>query len=374
MTSQGWFLREFSVQLQKEAVDPRSIQAAAASIVSGQQRSFEVFWDGSQFRLFFGSSTPWDLDFMTKVYNHHVKIGLPAEGSNFLFVSPGGCNNHYPVPDWLPKLDPSRTKFFFVGNELGHCFAVLDTRKTGALLTPLLLALQRSRFAWAEFEWFEADLRVHLGELKSSMFLRWKDIDTPIEKTSTWTDSYGEIHSNTKKYDHPAKYGEFHSSHGKLRGHIESKMSSRLAAMIVRGVVDIGSDGSFNELPFSIIEDSGEIRRGRWLDSSHSLSSSGDSRLGDALKERWSDDPRMLLDMVTRRVFDVEQPMESFVKDYLPWRHSLPFVILGREEVGLLIHPPSTEVSGLKTTRRSELPPLSLNRMAEKRGIQITGA
>jgi hypothetical protein len=82
----------------------------------------------------------------------------------------------------------------------------------------------------------------------------------------------------------------------------------------------------------------------------------------------------MLLDIVTRRVFDIEQPMESFVKDYLPWRHSLPFVILGREEMGLLIHPPSTEVSGLKTTRRSELPPPLSNRVAEKRGIQIAGA
>jgi hypothetical protein len=76
---QGWFLREFSFQLQKEAVDPRSIQAAAASLVSRQQRSFEVFWDGSEFRLFFGSSTPWDLDFMTKVYSQHIMIGLPAE-------------------------------------------------------------------------------------------------------------------------------------------------------------------------------------------------------------------------------------------------------------------------------------------------------
>jgi hypothetical protein len=371
---QGWFLKEFSVQLQKEAVDPRSIQAAAASIVSRQPRSFELSWDGSEFRLFFGSSTPWDLDFMTKVYNQHVMIGLPAERADFLFVSPGRGNDRYPAPGWLPKLDPSRAKFFFVGNELGHCFAVLDTRKTGVLMAPLLLVLQRSRFAWAEFEWFEADLRVHLGELKSAMFLRWRDIDTPIEKTSTWTDSNGMTHSYTKKYDHPEKYGEFHSSHDKLRGHIESKMGSRLAAMIVRGVVDIGSEEGFHELPFSMIEDSGEVRRGRWLDSSHRSSSGGDSRLGDALKERWSDDPRMLLDMVTRRVFDIEQPMESFMKDYLPWRHSLPFVILGREEVGLLIHPPSTEVSGLKTTRRSELPPPTSNRMAEKRGIQIAGA
>jgi hypothetical protein len=371
---QGWFLREFSVQLQKEAQDPRAIQASAAAIVSRSPRSFEVFWDGSEFRLCLGSSTSWDLDFMTKIYRQHVMVGLPDESTDFLLVSPGGGNNRDPVPGWLQKLDPARTKFFFVGNELGHCFAVLDTRKTGILMTPLLLTLQRSRFAWAQFVWFEADVRGYLGELKSAMFQRWKDIDTPIEKTYTWTDSYGRIHDYTKKYDHPAKYGEFHSSHDKLRGHIESKMGSRLAVMIIRGVVDIGSEGGFHELPFSMIEDSAEVRRGRWLSSPHLSSSGGDSRLGDVLKERWSDDPRILVDMIRRRVFDVEKPMESFVEDYLPWRRSLPFVILGTEEMGLLIHPPSTEVSGLKTTRRSELPPPSPNRMAEKRGIQIAGA
>jgi hypothetical protein len=76
--------------------------------------------------------------------------------------------------------------------------------------------------------------------------------------------------------------------------------------------------------------------------------------------------------VVTRRVTDVQEPVENYVRDYLPWRHSLPFVILGSEEMGLLVHPPSSQVSGLRTTRNSELPPPPPGRMAEKRGIQIT--
>jgi len=75
-----------------------------------------------------------------------------------------------------------------------------------------------------------------------------------------------------------------------------------------------------------------------------------------------------------RRVIDVEDPVENYVRDYLPWRHSLPFLILGSEEMGLLLHPPSSQVSGLRTTRNSELPPRSAGRTAEKRGIQVTGS
>ena len=81
----------------------------------------------------------------------------------------------------------------------------------------------------------------------------------------------------------------------------------------------------------------------------------------------------MLLDMVQRRAFDVRGQMASYVRDYLPRRHSLPFVILGREEMGLLVHPPSSDLRGLKTTRGSELPPPSPTRMEGKQGITIAG-
>jgi len=81
----------------------------------------------------------------------------------------------------------------------------------------------------------------------------------------------------------------------------------------------------------------------------------------------------MLIDMAMRRTFDVQEPTEAYVRDYLPWRHSLPFVILESEEMGLLVHPPSSDVNGLRTTRNSELPPQSSGRRAEKPGIQIAG-
>jgi hypothetical protein len=276
------------------------------------------------------------------------------------------------VPAWLPELDPAKTRFFFVGNELAHCFAVFDTRKTGLLMTPLLITLQRSRFAWVQFEWSEAELRGALGDLKSVMFRRWKEIDTPIQKAYEWTDSSGRLHSGTREEDHPAKYGDFHSYHDRLSAHIDSKVSFRLVAMTIRGVVDLGSEG-VGQLPFSMIEDAGDVRRGRWLGPSQGSSWGGGSKLGESLKVWWSDDPRMLIDMAMRRAIDVQEPVKSYAREYLHQRHSLPFVMLGSEEMGLLVHPPSSDVSGLRTTRNSELPPPSPSRMAEKQGIQITG-
>ena len=381
---QKWFLHPFSVPLQKEPMDPTTIQAAAAATVSRQPRSFEVFWNGSELELCFGASTSWDLDLTMELYRQHIKVGQAAGGdggggsdadATTIVAAPAEDGNAcYPAPGWLPRLDPSRTSFFFVGNELGHCFAVFDTRRTGMLMTPLLTTLQRSRFAWVQFEWFEADLRGQLSDLKSAMLLRWKDIDTPIMKTFERTDSAGRPHMVTEKRDHPAKHGEFHSSQGMLKAHIESKMGSRLAAMIVRGLVDLGQEGGVDELPFNIIEDTGEVRPRRELRPWQVQAPSGEAKVGERLKAWWSHDPRILLDLVRRRAFDVDRPMRAYVKDYLPWRRSLPFVLLGSEEMGLLVHPPSSDVNGLKTTRRSELPPPSPNGRAEKRGIQIAGA
>jgi hypothetical protein len=366
-----WFLQPISVPLQKEPLEPHALQAAAAALVAKNPRSFEAFWDGSKLELCFGSSTSWDLDLALKRYRQHVKVGLPA--SDEFAANARMEGGALPVPSWLPKLDPTKTRFFFVGNEQAHCFAVFDTRKTGLLMTPLLITLQRSRFAWVQFEWFEADLRRSLMDLKSVMFSRWKEIDTPIQKTHEWTDSSGKSHSNTMEEDHVDKYGEFHTHHDRLSAHIDSKVSSRLVAMIIRGVTDLGDRG-VGQLPFGMIEDAGDVRRGRWLGPSQGSSLGGDSKLGECLRVWWSDDPRMLVDLATRRAFDVHESVGSYVRDYLPWRHSLPFVILGSEEMGLLVHPPSSNVNGLRITRNSELPSPPSGRRAEKPGIQITEA
>ena len=369
MTSQKWFLQPIAVPLRKEPLEPQAVQSAASALVAKSPRTFEVFWDGSELHLCFGSSTSWDLDIAVKRYRQHVNVGLAPWGdvSTTSATVDGG---EYPVPSWLPRLDSAQTRFFFVGNEQAHCFAVFDTKKTGLLMTPLLTTLQRSRSAWAQFEWTEADLRIPLADLKSALFRRWKEIDTPVRKTYEWTDSSGRSHSSTREEDHPSKYGEFHTYHDKLGAHIDSKVSSRLVAMTVRGVVDGGSEG-VGQLPFGMIEDAGDVRRGRWLGPSQAASWGGDSKLGESLKVWWSDDPRMLVDMVIRRVIDVQEPVENYVRDYLPWRHSLPFIILGSEEMGLLVHPPSNQVSRLRTTRDSGLPSSS-SRRAEKLGIQVT--
>lgn len=367
---QKWFLQPISVPLQKERLDPSSVQAAADAIVSKNPRSFEVFWNGSELELCFGSSTAWDLDLALRLYRQHVKVGLSEGGEMATATARGGGS--FPVPQWLPKLDPSRARFFFVGNEEGHCFAAFETRKTGLLMTPLLISLHRSRLAWVQFEWFEADLHGHLGDLRWRLAERHEAISRPIESRYPAIDSAGNTYTKTEKVENPAMRGEFHTFYPNLSAHIEAKTRSRLSAMIVRGVVNPG-EGGVGELPFGMIEDTGEVGRGRWLGSPQSSGWGGESKLGDSLRAWWTGDPRMLLDMVQRRAFDVRGPMESYVNDYLPWRHSLPFVILGREEMGLLIHPPSSDLRGLRTTRGSELPPPSPTRMAGKQGIQIAG-
>jgi len=43
---------------------------------------------------------------------------------------------------------------------------------------------------------------------------------------------------------------------------------------------------------------------------------------------------------------DVKGLIKSYVRDYLFWKHSLPFVIPGREEMGLLVHRPSSDLRG----------------------------
>ena len=368
---QRWFLHPLSVPQQEDPLEPQALQAAAAAVVAKNPRTFEILWGGKELELCFGSSTLWDLDLALKRYRQHIMVGLPTlDGAD---VTNATINEEaYPVPSWLPQLDPARTRFFFVGNEQGHCFAFFDTKKTGLLMAPLLITLRRCRFAWVQFEWSEADLRGSLGDLRSTMFSRWKEIDTPIRKPYTWTDSMGVSRGGTREIDHPAKYGEFHTYHDRLSAHIDSKVSSRLVAMTIRGVVDSGPK-EVGQLPFSIIEDAGDVRRGRWLGPSQGASLGGGSKLGESLQVWWSDDPRMLIDMATRRTLDVRELLEKYARDYFPWRHSLPFVILGSEEMGLLVHPPSSNVEGLKTTRESGLPPPPSRRMAEKRGIEITG-
>ena len=362
---QKWFLQPISVPLQKEPLEPASLQAGAEAVVAKGPRSFEVFWDGSDFDLCFGAPTSWDLDLTLKLYLQHVKVGLPSSPERSTPASKDGAE--YPAPPWLTKLDPSSARFFFVGNERGHCFAVLDTRKTGQLMTPLLITLQRSRFAWVQFEWFEADLKGLLGDLRHAMAHRHKVISS--DYISPYSYVFDEIPVKT---EHPAKGGDFFVHYPKLKDHIEAKESSSLVAMVIRGVVDPGRGGIL-QLPFGMIEDVGEVRRGRWLGPSPGQSLGGDSKLGDRLSAWWNDDPRMLLDMVQRRAFDVRGPMASYVEDYLPRRHSLPFVILGWEEMGLLVHPPSSDLRGLKTTRGGELPPPSPNRMEQKQGITVAG-
>ena len=132
------------------------------------------------------------------------------------------------------------------------------------------------------------------------------------------------------------------------------------------------TDGAQREqLPFSSIEDTDELRPPATLPFGQVSIHIGESKVGERLKEQWTNDARMLVDLVERRVFDADREMEKYVESFLLDRRGLPFAIFTADEVGLIVHPPSSDIRGLRTTQQSELPPPRSSRV-EKSGIQVT--
>lgn len=368
-TTKKWFLREIAVPLaQGDNLDLREVQLAASSVVSSRPRSFEIFWDGANFELSFGAPTKEDVDHMVESYRQCIKVGIVNED-----VGPSKSGGRFPAPRWLSRLDPSTCKFFFVGNAYGHAFCLYDVKRMGRLMTPLLLALRRSGFAWVQFLFFEHYLQRHLSELGGKMRDRYLIIDTPIPKVRSWRDEDGKLHTEKYTVDHSAKFGQFHMNFRKLNAHLTAKSGSRLIVMIIRGVVQPTDAAQEEELPFSSIEDSDEVRQNATgLPFGTIQTQIGASKIGERLRERWTTDPRILTDLVERWVFDVNRETERYTRSYLRDRKNLPFVILTTDEMGLLIHMPSSDVRGLRTTRKSDLPPPS-SHLAMKSGIKIAG-
>lgn len=143
--------------------------------------------------------------------------------------------------------------------------------------------------------------------------------------------------------------------------------------MIMQGVVQPPDAAQEQELPFSSIEDSDEAGENTPdLPFGTVRTQIGDSKIDERLREQWKADPRMLLDLAERRVFDVEKEMEGYTRSYLKDRGNLAFTIMTTDELGLLIHMPSSDVRGLRITRKSDLPPPPSSR-ADKTGIKIVG-
>jgi hypothetical protein len=156
--------------------------------------------------------------------------------------------------------------------------------------------------------------------------------------------------------DHPVKYGEYHTNYRKMDTHLMGKSGSRLVVTIIRGLVQSKGEAVEEELPFSGIEDSADVRQPHDLGFSKVQTQVGESKIGEWLKERWTDDPRLIIDLVQRRVFDIGKEMKDYVGSYLKHREGLPFVIMTVDEMGLLVHMPSSDVLGVDTTRQSDLP------------------
>jgi hypothetical protein len=350
-------------------MDVRMVQVAASSIISSRPRVFEISWDSSKesFDLCFGAQTKDDLDHMIGSYRQHIKIG--TVDSTFVDIGTSGGSNAWPAPRWLSKVDPSRCRFFFVSNAFGHHFALFDVKRTGRLMTPLLLALQRSEYAWVQFEWFEHPLQRYLSDLGQRMRDRFVRIDAPIQKFRTWEDEKGKVHRERYTVDHPAKFGEFHTTYKRLAAHLTGKQG-RTVVTIVRGMVQDYDQGTKAGLPFGQIEDSDEVRQPHDLSFGQVSTQVGESKIGERLQERWTNDPRMIYDLVTRRVFDVDKRMKHYVKSYLRHLEGLPHLILSADELGLLVHLPSSDIGGVKTTRQGGLPRAPTR--PEREGIQLT--
>lgn len=366
-TAKKWFLQPVAVPLaQGDGLDLRKVQLAASSVVSSRPRSFEIFWDGTSFELCFGAPTKEDLNHMVENYRQHVKVGVVDESAGLPKDS-----SEYPAPKWLSQLDPSTCRLLFLGNAYGHAYCLYDVKRTGRLMTPLLLALQRSRFAWVQFLWFERPLQKYLSSLGSRMRDKFIEIDQPIPKVRSWRDEDGKLHTERYTVDHPAKFGEFHTNFKRMDAHIMGKSGSRSIVIIGRGLLQPHEGMEMQKLPFAEIEDSDEVKQPHDLPFRQVMTQTGEGKIGERLQEWLTTDPRMIIDLVERRVFDVDREMGRYVESYLRDRRGLPFTIFTADEMGLIAHPPSSDIRGLRTTRQSELPPPRSNRV-EKPGIQIT--
>jgi hypothetical protein len=314
---------------------------AASHLVSSHVRSFEIIYAGRMFHFHFTSESKQDLEHMLSIYRQF----FPQLQFDF------NCD---------VSLDRNeKLMMCYVTNKNHHPFVLYDLRQTGKLIGPLLSSLAHTEFAWIQIIWVEFSSH-HLSDLHSNINDKVVEIETPREK---------EIDGKIEKYDHPAKYSEFHRYSNRLLSHLISKSGSRLAVVYVRCAV---SDKT--EMPFSQIEDADEVKMHLPF---HQISTQqGEGKIGERLQVVWTKSNRLINDMLNRRIDrdECDKMLADFVKNYLRERYlwSLPFLLMTPSELALLVHLPDASLSSdfnFKTTRGSFVP----RPMGEvKKGIAIS--
>jgi hypothetical protein len=313
---------------------------AASHLVSSHIRSYEIIYADQTFHFHFTSETKQDLDHMISIYRQffpQLQFDYDCDVS---------------IPD-------KKLMMCYVTNKNHHPFVLYDLKQTGKLIGPLLASLRQTDFAWIQIIWTEFSSH-HLSDLHSNINDKVVDIETPREK---------EINKKIEKYDHPAKYSEFHRYSSRLISHLIAKSGSRLAVVYVRCAVS-----SETEMPFNQIEDADEVKM--HLPFSQISTQTGEGKVGERLNVVWTKSNRLINDMLNRHIDldECEKMLNDFVKNYLKERYlwSLPFLIMMPSELALLVHLPDASLSGdfnFKTTRGSFVP---RPKSEKKKGIAIS--
>jgi len=322
------------VDIQKRFID------AASHLVSNKIRSFEIIYADKTFHFHFASENKQDLDHMISVYRQFFP--------SLLF----DYNCYVSIPD-------EKLSLCYVTTKNHHPFVLFDLKQTGKLIGPLLASLKNADFAWIQIIWTEFSSR-HLNDLHSNISDAVVDIETPQEK---------EIDGKMEKFDHPAKFSEFHRYSNRLLAHLIGKSGSRLCVVFVRCAI---SDKT--EMPFSQIEDADDVKM--HLPFHQITTQTGEGKVGERLHTVWTKSNRLINDMISRRidVDECEKMIEDFVKNYLRDRYlwSLPFLLMTPSELALLVHLPSASLSSdfnFRTTRSTFVP---RQRSEVKKGIAVS--
>lgn len=330
---------------------PSEISSFVEQLVNlraGVLRALEVEWDRNEelFRIWL-TAEKGDLPAFVEAFRSVFKVD----------VEEGPVENY--APAWLKEIDDSAV-FFDAELRHGHSYIILNTQKSGSLLTSLLTTLTGAEYAFLQIVWTHVPVHSWLIKLKEKGEGKKRVVETPrvkVRKNASGRWVYARI-------PHWEKISDFTQAHNLLSKHLLEKAAKPTLIVSVRGVIHGGSLKAeelpfaiVDELPFAIVE--GPI--GRVMEH---LEPYG-----------YPATPSLLRLLHTRAVPKPNKHLKKHVKrywTYLP-RQPLPFLILLPQELGLFVHLPDPNrlAERLETTRAPTkyLPPLQ--RRIEQEGLNL---
>lgn len=343
--------RSIKIPLEVEK-DRRKIIQGISSLPRQTARGIEVFHSAelneTDIRLAAG-----DKDIES--YYRDLRLHFPIDRN--------GISRQFPedgtIPIWIKEIfkRPHEAAFFDVEYTHRHPFVNFDLGNMTSI-TDIINSVQKTRLAWLQILFVERNLTPYLNDLSEEMSRRFNLFNSPIHRKRNFKDTEGKVHTEDYTVDHPEKNSEFTSNYKRLSSQLHQKSSNRHIVTVVRGVmmpnislnVDVSeSPGAPESLPIGGYE----------------------SVVGENLRVYYYQNPRCLLDLLLRRIPDVDLAMKRFVHSYHSYvqRENLPFLILTPQELPLFVHlPDPANLSNIQTTRQSAIPQMTI---PQKEGIQI---